>query len=322
MSRVSIIIPCYNAERFVVETTESVLRQTFTDWEIVFVDDGSTDRTVAIIKGYAERYPQKIKYLQQKNSGSATARNTGIKNSTGELIAFLDADDVWAPDKLEKQIAFMRSSPDTDLTYTNAMVISETGKDLWAYVKTYEFGYRPEEMYVRLLLRNFIPLSSIVVKRAILDEVGSFDASVWSSEDSDLLLRVSKKFRIQYFNETLVKYRVSATNKSQNLELRHRAGIRNRMVHYDKSLVKPFYFRFLLRRRQARSYYDLGYVLFEKNRFLEARKELLSSLKLWPFLLFGQYFYFMSTFIPLSALEGLRSFKRTNVGQLKSHAKS
>lgn len=104
---VSVITPCYNGSRFIKETIESVINQTYQNWEMIIIDDGSKDNSADIIKGYMANEPR-IKLIQQKNSGSSAARNNGIRNAEGQYIALLDADDLWIPQFLEKQIAFMK----------------------------------------------------------------------------------------------------------------------------------------------------------------------------------------------------------------------
>lgn len=322
MPKVSIITPAYNGAKYIAETIDSVRKQTFQDWEMIIVDDGSVDDTKAVVQRFQEQHPEKIKYFYQTNGGSGKARNTGIRMTTGEFVAFLDADDIWMPQKLEKQMSFFKNNPDIDLVYTNATVINNIGQEKWPYVKKREYHFPPEDIYRQLLLRNFIPFSSVVARRKVIAEVGYFVDVIKYSEDSDLLIRIAKDYRIKYLNEFLTKYRVSDSHKSSNLERRHRASLSIITRHYDKKRAESLKFRFLFRRRCAHVHYDLGYVLLAKNNLREARKEFLVSILLWPFLYLKQYFYFLSGFIPLKTLDQLRYFKRQLANRLKSYAKS
>ncbi len=148
MPKVSVIIATYNRTHFVCEAIESVLNQTFPDFEIIVIDDGSIDNTKQVLEKYASR----IQYIFQENKGRAEARNTGIKNAKCEYIAFLDDDDIWLPNKLEKQVIFLDSHPDIELVYTFTEVINEQGRlleeetknHLKLYKKAMKIGYTDE----------------------------------------------------------------------------------------------------------------------------------------------------------------------------------
>ena len=126
--KVSIITPCYNGEKYISETIESVIAQSYLNWEMLIIDDGSEDDSIEIIRKYAN-VDQRIHMLQQKNSGSAAARNNGIRNATGQYIALLDADDIWLPDFLEKQIAFMKKK-DACVVYCSYARINEKSQEI------------------------------------------------------------------------------------------------------------------------------------------------------------------------------------------------
>ena len=125
---VSIIMPAFNRERYLAESIESVLNQTFADWELIVVDDGSSDSTPAIIERYCLSFPGRVKPISQANSGVAAARNTGIKASTGELVAFIDSDDLWHPRKLERQVQSLREAGDVAFVYTGYETIDPFGR--------------------------------------------------------------------------------------------------------------------------------------------------------------------------------------------------
>jgi teichuronic acid biosynthesis glycosyltransferase TuaG len=205
--RVSIIIPVYNVADYIVETLESVLAQTFRDFEILMINDGSPDtekfeQTIAPYFG-------KIIYLKQPNSGAAAARNTGIRAAQGEILAFLDGDDVWLPEYLEKQIAFLESS-ESDMTYCDAYLFGDKTK----YKTFMEKAPTHGEVTTESLLRgtsHVITSGTIVLREKVL-EVGMFDVEAPKrGEDFNLwfhLLKTGKK--VSYQKDVLLKYRLRA----------------------------------------------------------------------------------------------------------------
>ena len=212
MSRVTVVIPAYNAAAFVREAIDSALAQTHPDTEVVVVDDSSTDETPAILAAYGDR----IRVHRQPNTGVGGARNTGVRLATGDWVAFLDADDVWAPRKIEAQLAAMGSLG-------------------WAYTNRFNFGARgplPEvqsdvtlmtdgDVFVPLLLRgNFITGSSVMMRTRLVLQLGGFCHNNGGCEDWDLWLRAaSRGHEVRYVAEPLVGYRFTATSMSAN----HRA---------------------------------------------------------------------------------------------------
>lgn len=164
-SLVSIIMPMYNAEEFIKDSIHSVLKQSYSNWELLIIDDCSTDRSKQIVFEYIKK-SKKIKYLKHKNNlGVSEARNTGIKNSRGRFIAFLDTDDIWTPKKLEKQIKFMRDN-NYIFTYTSYYIVDEnnnkTGKDLKA----------PEKLnFENLLKGNNIGCFTVIIDKKEISEI-------------------------------------------------------------------------------------------------------------------------------------------------------
>lgn len=209
---ISIIIPAYNAEKYIKETIDSALEQTHKNIEIIIVNDGSTDNTENIIKSYTD---DRIKYFKQKNSGLAgIARNTGIRQANGDYIAFLDADDIWVKDKLKKQIKILDNT--TALVYSDGEISGATHKNGKKFSDFSKF-YRGR-VFHNLIKNNFIPTSSVVVKRKALGDVGIFseDKKLRVGEDYDLWLRISKKYKINYCDEILFKYRITGEGETAN----------------------------------------------------------------------------------------------------------
>ncbi|MFZ2038541.1 MAG: glycosyltransferase family 2 protein [Minisyncoccia bacterium] len=197
--KVTIIIPTYNAEKYIAETIDSILNQTHKNIEIIVVDDGSTDNTKEIIKDYIEN--KKIIYFRKNNGGPATARNIGIKSATGDYIALLDADDIWMSDKLEKQIKFLNKN-DLDLVYTNRFFIGFKEQKEWINNFIYNKNH--------LIRENFIINSSVLIKTKILRENSFGEVKrLFAVEDYDLWLKLAfKKYKFGFLQEKLTGYRI------------------------------------------------------------------------------------------------------------------
>lgn len=214
---VSSVITAYNNERTIGEAIESLLLQSFHDFEIIVVNDGSGDRTEAIIKSYVPS----VRYLCQANGGSAAARNAGVRTAHGKYIAFLDGDDVALPHRLEVQVAALESTPEVGLTYGNIYLMNACGGQL--RLRRGEGRYRSGLVTRDLAVKNFVPFSTIMLRRDLLVEIGFFDESIRSSEDWDMLVRLSQRCEFLYSDQPLVKYRIVPGSKTSNIEEKERA---------------------------------------------------------------------------------------------------
>ena len=202
---VSIIIPAYMQENYIKDTIDSVLVQTFKDFELIIINDGSTDKTGEKILEYKD---PRIIYIYQKNSGRpACSRNKGIVLAKGEYIAFLDGDDIWLPDKLKKQIKYIDGENKYMMVFTNSFKFNENGS-FGLYIKR---NINEIFTFKDLFMRSCILPSTVMITRKCLDEVGGFneDPILKAIEDYDLWLRIGFKYPIYYIKEPLVKYRVS-----------------------------------------------------------------------------------------------------------------
>ena len=207
---VSVIIPTYNCAAWIAQAIESVFAQTYTNLEVIVVDDGSTDDTRARLTPWDGR----IRYIVQANGGPAKARNRGIKEARGALIAFLDADDLWLPEKLMRQWECLQQSADIGLVHTDTYHKYEPSAEC-------VYLHRSRERFVNMcypefFLGNRVHTSTVLVTRTGLDRAGLFDESIRvpSTEDLDLWIRIAKDFAFGYVNESLVVYRHHNTNGS------------------------------------------------------------------------------------------------------------
>jgi glycosyltransferase involved in cell wall biosynthesis len=216
---VSINLCCYNSERYLEETLESVFAQTFQDWQLVIIDDGSSDSTATIIRKHACQRDN-ITVRSQANAGLAVSRNRALELSTGKYTALIDHDDVWMPDKLEHQVRQLESDDHLGLSYTSALVIDGEGRILRPYIRREVIA--EGEVWKQLFLGDFIACSSVLIRREAIDRVGAFRPELRITEEYDLFLRIAEKYAIGRIDLPLVKLRMHSANASWNF-LRTRA---------------------------------------------------------------------------------------------------
>lgn len=209
--KVSVVIPAYNAMAYLPEALDSVLAQTFTDYEVIVVNDGSSDHITTWIDTVTDG---RVRLVSQENRGLAGARNTGIREAQGDYIAFLDADDIWHPTKLEKQVALMERSPAVGLVYTWMTLVNQAGQPTGRYVTNTAEG----QVWSSLILRNCVGSgSNPMVKKACFDRLGYFDENLGSyMEDRDMWLRIAPYYEFAVVKESLVDYRQHPSSASKN----------------------------------------------------------------------------------------------------------
>jgi glycosyltransferase involved in cell wall biosynthesis len=257
---VSVVVATYNYGRYLRGAVDSVLAQTFRDHEIIIVDDGSDDDTAEVIQPYLA--DARIRYLRTDHLGQPRAKNAGIRLARAPLIAILDADDLWLPAKLERQVALFRADSELGVVYTRRHRIDPDGRGL-PYVQPVLYrGDVLEEMF----RNNFICHSSVMIRRAVLDRVGLFDESIPLAIDFDLWLRAALHFRFDYVDEPLVKYRTGHANLSRREE--ERLGIAMGMMRRfldergGRARIRPS----MIRRAWGEIYCHMGMVVQERSR--------------------------------------------------------
>lgn len=201
--KVSVIIPAYNSSRYLAETIESVLAQSYREFEVIVVDDGSTDETLAV----AQRFAPTVRALTKANGGPASARNLAMQHASGDYLAFLDSDDLWVADKLEKQVAFLESNPQVALCYGQAVMFSGEADQK---IERERIGYTGEASFALLLLGDFLPNSTVVLRSTCRERVGwlNEDRELIAGEDYEYWLRVAKEFPLAGLSEVLAYYRL------------------------------------------------------------------------------------------------------------------
>lgn len=216
MDKVSVIIPSYNHEKFIGDAIESVLNQSYPHIEIIVVDDGSTDGTQEILSRFQSQI--NIMFMFQENSGGSAARNSGIRVAQGRYICFLDSDDVFHPEKVERQIEFFNTNPEIGLVHTGAYVLLKANEG-WKHWYTYTppvFHSRDEQIK-ELLKANYIACSTVMVRRDLFSQVGLFNTKYDYAPDYDMWLRLLTCSDFSSIPEALIHYRWHGGNQSRNL---------------------------------------------------------------------------------------------------------
>ena len=222
--QVSIVVTCYNYGQYVSSCLASIQKQTFANFEVIVVDDGSTDNSVEQIQPFLQ--DTRFRCITQANGGQANAKNRGIKEATAEFIAFLDADDTWAPEKLTKQM-YLFERQEVGVVYCRANHVDSEGAaiviaPLGRYLKP-----RRGEVTDYIFYDNFVPFSSVVVRKSCFDSLGPFDESLAMGIDWDRWLRISTMFQFDYCEEPFIFYRVGHNGQmSRNLLERIRCADR------------------------------------------------------------------------------------------------
>lgn len=215
-NKISVIITSFNAGRFIKECIQSVLNQTYEDYEIIIVDGGSTDNTFEEIKPFEDKI-NLIKLTQQKEyplNQDAFHRNQGLKVANGEYIIFLDADDILLPKKLEIEASGLEKDSYLGMVYSDVYICNEYGKGYRLMSKrTRPFS---GNIFAHLVVGNFIPVHSAMVKRECIEKIGPFDETLPACTDWEMWLRISAYYQIKYLNIPLAKYRIHSTNISKN----------------------------------------------------------------------------------------------------------
>ena len=264
--KVSAIIPCYNDADDVGDALESVLSQTACDKiaEIIVVDDGSKDHSAQVLQSYVRKH-EKVKYLYQENQGPGAARNRGIRESKQPYIAFLDADDVWLPSRIEQQLTFARNHPTVALVCADCYVETESGSRYRTYCR--DFSYERGDNMGRLFTKGGpILMPSVLVRRKCIMEAGLFDESLPIGQDSDMWLRIAARSPIHHLNVPVATVRKRAGSVASDVEAK---------AKYLKQITEKLIIMYprlapLRGSRQAKIETYLGFHMLRQGRKREA----------------------------------------------------
>jgi glycosyltransferase involved in cell wall biosynthesis len=300
MPTVSVIIPTYNRANYICEAIDSILAQTYADYEIIVVDDGSTDGTRQALQRWID--DGTICYYYQENRGESAARNHGIRKARGQYIAFLDSDDLFLPTKFEKQVAYLEQNLDKAFVQSWYAKFDDQGNDL-GYRDTSKInGY----VYPEILLNWSVLLAvpSVVVRSEVLEDIGGFDESIRLGPDLDLWRRITKKYAIGVVPEVLCKIRVHPGNISGDKV--SAAGsfaiYLQKAFNDDPSLDKRFQ-----RKAMAKMLANVAHNILsagDKEQMRYVRKFSLDALRYWP-LQWSALLGLGGSFIPVKLSYGL-----------------
>lgn len=214
--KVSVIVPAYNISKYILDALQSIKKQTYKNYEVLIIDDGSLDETPSIVEDFCKSN-QQFKLLKKANGGLSSARNYGIDHAKGQYIALLDGDDIYSKDKLANHVAHLDNDPSIGVVYSASKAIRDDGKPTF-FILSGKPLYK--DLLTSLLCKNFIGHGSNgVFRRCLIDEVGNFDESLPSSEDLDFWLRVASTRRWKFYREKAILsyYRVRPSGLSFNI---------------------------------------------------------------------------------------------------------
>jgi glycosyltransferase involved in cell wall biosynthesis len=273
--RVSVIVPAYNAAATIERTISSVLNQTYVDLEVLAVDDGSTDETAALVQRFAN-VDCRIRLLQKPNGGLVSARNHGIAHANGEFIAPIDADDLWHPEKIRKQVALMRDrGARVGLIYTWARGIDEQDRVIFDITPC---GFRGD-VYAALIMRNFVGSGAPLVRRHCVEEVGGYDGTLAArgapcTEDLKFNLDIAERYHFDFVPEFLWGYRFRDSSMSTDIEAMLRS---HAVVVRDVRERHPELPETLFRWARGHQHREWGLTHLSKGHLLEGVRLLLAA---------------------------------------------
>ena len=277
MPKISVIIPTYNAESTILETLVSLGQQTFTDFEIIVINDGSSDRTLDVLERFSD---ERLRVFSFENAGATVARNRGIARAQGEFIAFLDADDLWSVDKLERQLVALQQHPEAGVAYSWTSFIDEQGQFLYQQPPVYFAG----NVYPQLLLGNFLACGSVpLVRRQAIAEVGEFVPELASSQDWEYWLRLAQHWSFVLVPKHQVFYRQRAGAISSHIDRREKYHL---LVTERAFQAAPKELQYLKTQSLAHAYKHIARLYINRQSDPEAVKQggqkLRKAIRLYP----------------------------------------
>ena len=268
---VSVVIPTYNRAHLIGRSIRSVLSQTYQDFEIIVVDDASTDNTEEVLRSLGN---ERIRYIRhEQNKGANAARNTGIKAARGKYIAFQDSDDIWLPDKLEKQMnVFKAALPNVGVVYTGCIRVF--GNNIY-YFPSSQFIKKDGDIHQQLLIGNFIGTQSIIAPKEYLEKVGMFDERFPRLQDWELVIRLSKYYKFRFIDEPLLISPYTADSISTDTDA---------LIKALKLLIEKHFEEFKNNNKMLASLYStIGSAFRLIGDFNNARVYYIKAVKTYPF---------------------------------------
>lgn len=283
---VSIIMPVLNGERYIGEAIESILAQTYTNYELLVVDDGCTDGTRDVLTQFQARTDLTV-IQHSTRQGIPRSINDGIRAASGKFIAFLDHDDAWFRSFLQTQVAYLNDHPDVGMAHSDFQTIDAQGNIIEASVAACRKRKRwSGHVFAHLFMDSFIVGNSVLIRKECFDAVGLFDEELpWS--DYHMWLRIARHYKVDYVPQVLTKYRQHATQNTReipvakpNMESVALVAIRKILETYPE--IREELGEKTVRRRMAALYFDMAYSWYTREAFAHARLFLAKALRLWP----------------------------------------
>jgi glycosyltransferase involved in cell wall biosynthesis len=302
---ISVIVPAYNVAECISATIESVLRQTYSPFELIVVDDGSTDSTGAIVAGFADG----VRCVRQSNRGLSAARNAGIRAANGELIAFVDADDLWMPEKLDYQAQMLTRCPHVGWVYSDALVVDNTAMTVLDRVG--RTSRLPSGDILRpLFLHNFVASPTPMVRRSAFEQIGGFDESprIRIAEDWDMWLRLASAFPVTCVQRPLAKIRSHAGSMTGTMDLD--VALTSKVAVVEKAVcLRPASLLPLMARAIAEVHMDVGEWRFRRREYDNARAMFATAIRVRPISL-RAVAYWLATFLPSRLIHAFVQLRR------------
>ncbi len=331
---ISVVIPAYNCGKYIPETLDSILNQTYRNFEIVVVDDGSTDDTQEALRPYSG----KIKYFHQKNGGLANARNRGLELAKGSYLALCDGDDIWLPNKLELQHACFEVHNRLGMVFSDFSSFNDAGPLAPSWSKKYfntifeNYGLTLDSIFQKkinlhdlntlyagnitttMFLGNIVMPSTVMIKRECINSVGKFREKYKNDSDYDLFLRIAAEYESGYLDLPLMKYRILKNSLSQRSK-KQIIGVPEVIDIIETFLEQRPSFRKknlrMVNQRFSGLFYETGYAHFSRVNLKEARKYFLKAIRHHPLPLASLkvYAYMAASLLPQKVIASAKNLK-------------
>jgi glycosyltransferase involved in cell wall biosynthesis len=320
-AKISIVMPVLNGQKYIGESLQSISDQTYKDFELVLINDGSTDGTEAIIRSFMGKID--IKYVHHATPwGISRSVNDGIGRTVGDFICFLDHDDAWFPDFLETQLQYLLQHPDVGMVHSDFQTIDSEGKIIEDSVARSRDRSRPSgEVFRELFWDSFVVANSVLIRRECFDRLGGFDETLlWG--DYHMWLRIARHYRMDYVPRVLTKYRQHASQSTRSTALGQPAGdpvaalaIR-KLIDSDPDIRKELGQQ-AIDRRIADLYFGLGYNWWLKGAGDNARVSIAKAIRLYPTNV-RYYLIYMASWLQYSRTTAARGLWHRLRGSLSS----
>lgn len=298
LAKVTALIPTYNSARYICDAVDSVLAQTHPIHEVLVVDDGSTDDTAAVLR----RYRSKIRYIRQSNAGPPAARNTGLAQVTGDFIALLDSDDLWVPEKTERQMEYIEQHPTCGFVYSDMKTFDETGVIEESVKISRNLNLPSGYIFPQLFDETLFQTSALLIRKDCIG-VGGFDTTLRMGDDYEFFMRIARHYEAGYVDQRLVLYRQHPSQGTRTWGMQLQQGLPWEILVLERIIERYPEIREELgnarvKQRLAKPYFNLAYACMAEGDHRDARRLLREALRYQPANLGYWRYYFMTLLAP------------------------